>query len=242
VQSGITHTRDGDLRAVAEIVAQDAPYVANVLRESRLETWYETDERDVEWHELIMDDDEARHWARKCLVGRLTVPNDPGAYETLIEDSGAAERAFGKVLGDLEDLQIVEADTGALAAQEPSSPVRCQSWNGLWFRSGTERTVAEALDRANVLFAPNASVRLGITQDHRDNLEPDFLVIADGKVGVLEVDGPWHTPATAHVEHERDRRFQEHGIAVVQRFGAKECLDVPDDVVTRFLRLLRLNG
>jgi hypothetical protein len=79
--------------------------------------------------------------------------------------------------------------------------------------------IAQALDRANVLFAANAGVRLGITPDHRQMFEPDFLVVAHGKTGVLEIDGPCHEGRAAD-DHERDRRFREHGIRVVERYTA----------------------
>ena len=114
-------------------------------------------------------------------------------------------------------------------------------WERLGFRSKTERSIAQALDRANVLFAANALVRLGITPDHRCTRESDFLVIDKGRLGVLEVDGPFHAD-TAADDHERDRRFREHGIRVVERYPAERCHHFPDDVVTTFLELLRLNG
>ena len=65
------------------------------------------------------------------------------------------------------------------------------------------------------------------------------MVVCEGKTGILEVNGPHHT---ADADHERARLFKQHGIAVVEHFTASECHDMPDDVVERFLRLLRLNG
>ena len=90
-----------------------------------------------------------------------------------------------------------------------------------------------------MFFVPNATARLGVTQDHRTNAEPDFLVVADGKTGILEVNGPQHTD---NVDHERDRLFKDHGISVVEHFPSAECRDTPDAVVEHFLRLLRQNG
>jgi hypothetical protein len=78
----------------------------------------------------------------------------------------------------------------------------------------------------NVLFAPNASVRLGITADHRHTTEPDFLVWQDRKLGVLEVDGPWHTGRAAD-DHERDRRLREHGVRVVERYPPSVVTNCP---------------
>jgi hypothetical protein len=243
MQAGVTHTRDQRLLDAAALVADQDAALAEVLRQSRLDTWWETDESDVQWYGLIMDETLAEQYGtRPVLMSRLTVPCDPGSYETVIEDGGQTRCALQAVVDHLEDLEVVEAAERELASQDPASPVPCQTWNGLWFRSRPEVCIAEALDRANVLLVPDASVRLGITQDHRANREPDFLVIDAGRFGILEVDGPWHTPATAHQEHEWDRRFREHGIAVVERFASDECREMPDDVVARFLRLLRLNG
>lgn len=222
------------------MVESEASYLAQVFRSSRLEVWAEADDSDRAL-ELVVDSAAAEYYARGVLAGRLVIPGEPGVWETITEYPGDVAHLLKLVLPDLARVEITEADPGTLAAQ-PTAGVRCQQWEGLWFRSGAEVAIAEALDRADVLFAPNASVRLGITQDHRANVEPDFLIVADGEVGVLEVDGPWHTPATAHAEHERDRRFREHGVAVVERFGSDECSGIPDDVVARFLRLLTLNG
>jgi Protein of unknown function (DUF559) len=240
MQAGVTHTRDQRLLGAAALVADDDAGLAEVLRQSRLEAWWETDYRQVREYELIMEEDEARQRARDVLVGRLTVPSNPGAYETVIEDGGLTLGALETVIG-LADMDVVEAAQGELASQDPASPVPCQTWNGLWFRSQAEVRIAEALDRANVAFLPNPSARVGITHDHRTDCEPDFVVIDEGRLGILEVDGPWHN-GTAHQDHERDRRFREHGIAVVERFAFAECRETPDDVVARFLRLLRVNG
>jgi very-short-patch-repair endonuclease len=96
-----------------------------------------------------------------------------------------------------------------------------------------------ALEAANVMFAPNASFRVGVTTDHRDTVEADFLVWRN--LGVLDVDGPWHTDGAAE-DHERDRRLRGHGIRVVERYPAERCHSTLDDVVAAFLRLLERNG
>jgi very-short-patch-repair endonuclease len=111
-------------------------------------------------------------------------------------------------------------------------------WNNLRFRSESEVKVAEALDRAGVLFLPNCKTRL-TTPEGRRNCEADFLICHNGKWGMLEVDGlPYHTPTRTVEDHRRDRYFKEHGIALVEHFDATECYNKPDDVVRRFLKLL----
>jgi hypothetical protein len=113
-----------------------------------------------------------------------------------------------------------------------------KTWRNLRFRSESEVRIAQALDRADVLFLPNCLARLGVTDD-RKNREADFLVCAAGKWGILEVDGePFHPPSRTVHDHTRDRLFKEHGIRVVEHFDASECFERPDDVVARFLKLL----
>jgi hypothetical protein len=113
-----------------------------------------------------------------------------------------------------------------------------KNWRNLRFRSESEVRIAQALDRADVLFLPNCLARLGLGDD-RKNREADFLVCASGKWGILEVDGePFHPPSRTVHDHERDRLFKDHGIRVVEHFDASECFERPDEVVMRFLRLL----
>jgi hypothetical protein len=119
-----------------------------------------------------------------------------------------------------------------LASQRP-----VLTWKGLRFRSQTEIRIAEALERAQVLFLLNCMARVGFSQ--RQNREADFLVCHKGKWGILEVDSPSTRPPTRTVEdHERDRLFKVHGIRVVEHFDASECWEDADGVVKRFLYLL----
>jgi very-short-patch-repair endonuclease len=109
----------------------------------------------------------------------------------------------------------------------------------LRFRSESEVRIAQALDKANVMFLPNCRARIGSRTDTRKGLEVDFIIMSDGKWGVLEVDGaPWHPPTRAAQDHQRDRPLKYHGAAVVERFEADECFENPDGVVHQFLSLL----
>ena len=135
--------------------------------------------------------------------------------------------------------ELLEIARGRGIHNQAVESARALIWNNLRFRSKSEIRIAQALDRAGVLFLPNCKVRLG-PQGQRRNREADFLVCCDGKWGILEVDGePFH-PATRTVEdHERDRLFRSHGILVVEHFDASECYNDPDGVVRRFLDILR---
>jgi very-short-patch-repair endonuclease len=112
------------------------------------------------------------------------------------------------------------------------------TWNSFYFRSKTEIKIAEALDRADVLFYPNSKARFN-TPEGRGGKETDFLVFFQGKWGILEVDGePWHPPSRVVHDHERDRLFKVHGIRIVEHYDANRCWNQPDKVVQEFLEIL----
>lgn len=112
------------------------------------------------------------------------------------------------------------------------------NWKNLGFRSVSEIKIAEALDKAGVLFLPNCRARLG-EEKNRENKEPDFLICHKGKWGILEVDGgPFHPPSRTVADHERDRLFKMHGITVTEHYDATKCFEKPDEVVSQFLKIL----
>ncbi len=113
-----------------------------------------------------------------------------------------------------------------------------REWQNLRFRSESELRIAQALERAGVLFLPNCKARLGPATG-RTTREPDFLICSHGKWGILEVDGePYHPPKRTAAEHERDRLFKQHGVWVVEHFDASRCFATPDAVVQEFLAIL----
>jgi hypothetical protein len=114
-----------------------------------------------------------------------------------------------------------------------------KTWNNLRFRSMAEVRIAEALDRAGAMFLPNCMARV-TSKSGRRNREADFLVCYESKWGILEVDGePFHPPSRTVEDHERDRLFRSHGVRVVEHFDATECYESSDDVVRRFLMILK---
>jgi hypothetical protein len=137
-----------------------------------------------------------------------------------------------------ELLALLRGDTITNQGLPGGSQRAILSWNGLRFRSQTEIRIAQELDRRKVLFLPNCLARLGLRE--RQNREADFLICAEGKWGILEVDGDLaHPPTRTAEDHERDRLFQTHGILLAQHFAASECWENADGVVTKFLALLR---
>jgi very-short-patch-repair endonuclease len=114
------------------------------------------------------------------------------------------------------------------------------SWQGMRFRSRAEERIARALDEMRVLFLPNCLARLNSGRAKRVKREADFLICHDGKWGILEVDGPYHTSAAA--DHGKDRLFKGHGVKVVERYPADDCYNDALGVVRQFLQLLEKNG
>ncbi len=115
---------------------------------------------------------------------------------------------------------------------------RIITWKNLRFRSQSEIRIAQALEKAGVLFLPNCTAHLrGL--DGSENKEADFLVCHRGKWGILEVDGePFHPPSRTVHDHERDRLFHTYGITLVQHYDASACFNEPGSVVGQFLDLL----
>ena len=241
MQHRVTTTHDVRLKQTAEVVERMGTALGGILRQSRLEVWEEKDWSHLQLLQLVLDDYAAEHYARRLTVARLVVPPDDWSYEYVVDSYDEVLHALRQGIAELDSFQLVEGNEDELPTADPEGPVAPCELDGLWYRSKSERKIAAALEAASVLFAPNASLRLGITPDHRDTVEPDFLVWHDRKLGVLEVDGPWHTGRAAD-DHERDRRLKEHGIRVTERYPAERCYSMPDDVVADFLRLLRLNG
>lgn len=122
--------------------------------------------------------------------------------------------------------------------QAANAEAKIQVWEGLRFRSQSEVKIAQALERAEVLFFPNCRSRLGL-QGKRQNREADFLVCQKGKWGILEVDGePYHPASRATQDHARDRLFKHHGIVLIEHYDAQDCYNRPDAVVREFLDTL----
>lgn len=117
-------------------------------------------------------------------------------------------------------------------------PPRPAHWLGLDLKSQSELRIAKALENAGVMFLANARGRIG-PPDQRQTREIDFLVYDRGRWGHLEVDGPpWHPPARACEDHERDRLIRLHGQWTVERYPAERCYADPDGLVAEFLALL----
>lgn len=105
-------------------------------------------------------------------------------------------------------------------------------WNGLRFSSEEEMKIAEALESARVPFFYNFKGQL-TTSGGRKNQKADFLIIYEGKLGILQLG---HQDTTKN--EERDRIFQSHGICIIKDYDATRCNKEPDRVVQEFLDIL----
>lgn len=128
-------------------------------------------------------------------------------------------------------LEIHSLEPGLIHESKPA-----YSWKGHAFRSEQEVRVAKALDSFGVFFFPNAGCRVS-EGNLRKTLEVDFLVLLDGNVGVLEVDGrEYHKNVDKDIR--RDLNFKKEGAKFIQRYDYQQCLN-PQRVVIDFLGKMR---
>ncbi|MBE9201414.1 MULTISPECIES: pentapeptide repeat-containing protein [unclassified Nodularia (in: cyanobacteria)] len=166
--------------------------------------------------------------SRRPLAGEFLPGEFASLYKKIIENTDLTLRKNSK-----------SANTANNQGVQFYSNQKTHIWERLTFRSKTEIKIAEALDRAEVLFLPNCLARLN-TPNGRANKEADFLICYHGKWGILEVDGPYHTPERRVEEQERERIFRRHGIKVVERFDSCRCYENPDEVVEEFFKMLEI--
>ena len=130
------------------------------------------------------------------------------------------------------DEEEIKGEEAVNDSANSSSGNLTHSWNGSQFRSVAEVKIAEALDRAGVLFFPKATARL-TTPNGKHNQEPHFLICYQGKLGILAVDVDDAEPEAA-----TDGILQSQGIHIIQHYEVTECAAEPDRVVLEFLQLL----
>ncbi len=120
--------------------------------------------------------------------------------------------------------------------ESQSTPENCiYSWNGYNLRSEEHVKIASALERIGILFIPNPKLRL-TTSEGRDNQEFDFMIMHQGKWGILQINGEELPPEL--VNYEENRLLQYHGIRLVYNCDVTRCGGEPDRVVQEFLETL----
>jgi len=128
---------------------------------------------------------------------------------------------------DLDKIITAESET------ELSNSENEIDWNGFCFHSDAQVKIAEILDRTSTLFIPNTQLRL-TTPAGRQNHKAQFLVFHQGKLGILEVDGP----EDAAQDEAVDILAINSGICLVKHYDATRCSEQPDLVVQEFLEIL----
>lgn len=231
--------------AVSFLIEGGEEDVASVLLSCSLETW-------------VVDSFWGANDTYDKIAIKLTGPR--AAYEILNNEKHpirrSVEKAFKALIAENTSIayitvhakhvdldpdwrsELLEIARGKGVHNQAVGEKAAKIWNNLRFRSQSEVKIAQALDRAGVLFIPNCKARLGLA-GNRQNREADFLVCYDGKWGILEVDGePFHPPSRTVDDHERDRLFRVHGISAVEHYDANKCFNKPDEVIREFLKLL----
>ena len=111
----------------------------------------------------------------------------------------------------------------------------------MYFRSETERKVAQELDKRGITFFGSVNGRYSLENSPisknilNESIELDFLVFYHGKCLILEIDGDHHKKQVER-DYSRDRIMLKQGIPTV-RFTAKECYEKTADVVTEFMAI-----
>jgi hypothetical protein len=119
-----------------------------------------------------------------------------------------------------------------------SDNVAPRTADGLQFRSEPEIHLYKALKALGISFAPlPVFVRGG--QDYR-RIEPDFVILKDGAVMVVEVDGDTFHRETPSEAHNRTTMLMHEG-AHVERVNASQC-DTPEKAAAYAKRLLQIIG
>ena len=239
----ITRTRPILASAVRFLIDGSEGDAANMLLSCSLHSWWYTSDFGVDYWRFLLKGPRAAYdvLIDKTHPIRISVEK---AIEAVLPVDIAMDSLI--VSGELVEIdpdwrsELLEIARGRGVSNQVAGEraAKILTWNNLGFRSASEIKIAQALDKAGVLFLPNCKARLGSGED-RLNREPDFLVCHNGKWGILEVDGePFHSLTRTVQDHERDRLFKIHGITVAEHYDASKCFNNPDEVVNEFLRIL----
>lgn len=157
---------------------------------------------------------------------------------TLLANSGKADidRADSQGATIPDDNTRSGAESGDDAEENNQevqfhSEERVYEWNGLQLRTDAEVKIAQALDRASVIFSPNPQLRL-TTPEGRQNQQPNFAIFHQGKIGILLID-----PVPQHPEPPHEYETSQ-SIHIVQHYHPHRCREEPDRVVQEFLAIL----
>jgi hypothetical protein len=117
-----------------------------------------------------------------------------------------------------------------------SGNIAPRSLDGLLFRSQAEMHLYGALKNCGVAFAPLPVFIRGGEKYRR--IEPDFILIKDGVVLHVEVDGDTVHQETPFEAHQRTAMLHDEGVHV-ERLNATQC-DSPDKAKAAAAQLLKI--
>jgi hypothetical protein len=102
-------------------------------------------------------------------------------------------------------------------------------WKKWYFHSLEQVKIAEALDRAGVLFFPNSKAQLPNFED-QPYKQVDFLICYNSKLGVLEIQY-----SDTEKQEKRDYFLSKQGIFLIEYCDPVQCLEDPDQIVQEFI-------
>ena len=125
--------------------------------------------------------------------------------------------------------KLVEESTNTKAdhLQNKSYLKNTINWNGLDFNYQAEVKIAEALDRANIIFFSNTKIRL-TTATGRENKIVNFVILHREKLGIIQISSePF--PVDLNLDPN---------IKIVRNYDISSCTKQPDKIIAEFLDLL----
>jgi uncharacterized protein YjbI with pentapeptide repeats len=150
-----------------------------------------------------------------------------------------ANLSGARLFANLNEADYVQTDLDKIInadnKTELSDSEKEINWNGFCFHSNAQVKIAEILDRTCTLFIPNSQLRLA-TPEGRQNLQADFLIFHQGKLGLLKIDSESSDQNVN--EEETCGLFIDSGICLVKHYDAIRCSEQPDLVVQEFLEIL----
>ena len=136
------------------------------------------------------------------------------------------------------DEDVIDSEEGGDRQLDDNSDERVYYWNGLKFYSDAEVKIAEALDRLSLLFFPQPQLRLN-TSEGRQNQQPSFVIVYQGKLGILQIDDEQCSQVESEArEVQSDFAFNSQDIRIVQHYDANRCRQESDRLVQEFLGIL----
>lgn len=137
---------------------------------------------------------------------------------TTIRPAGAAPKGWRE-----HDERWLKGENVSNQGRVRSDNVATREEDGLLFRSDAEVTLYRALKRRGVTFAPLPVFIRGGTTYHR--LEPDFLIIKDGLVFQVEVDGDTYHRESPVDAQKRTAPMEYEGVKVRRYLASQLATD-----------------